>query len=202
MARGAGGRERLRALVPSEPAWLRQVHGARVVDAAQSKREGGEPPQADAAFTREANVVCAVMVADCLPVLFAERHASAVAAAHAGWRGLCAGVLDATLDAMQAAPGDVLAWLGPAIGPSVYEVGAEVRDAFLAAGRAPETAFSPTRPGHWRLDLYAVARSQLLHRGLTEISGGGFCTYTDAERFYSFRRGGEAGRMAAAVWLT
>lgn len=201
MARGGAGRARLRSVVPSEPAWLHQVHGAGVVEAT-TNRTREAPLQADAAFARAPNVVCVVLVADCMPVLLADRHGEAVAAAHAGWRGLRAGVLHAALDAMQAAPADVLAWLGPAIGPAVYEVGAEVRDAFRAAHRAPEGAFSPTRAGHWLLDLYAVARWQLLEHGVTHLSGGGFCTYTDEARFFSYRRGRDAGRMAAAVWLT
>lgn len=201
MARGASGRERLRALTPSEPAWLRQVHGASVVEAAQARAAPGEL-HADAAIAREADVVCAVLAADCMPVLFADRRGQTVAAAHAGWRGLCAGVLEATVQAMRGAPQDLVAWLGPAIGPSAYEVGAEVREAFLAAGRSPATAFAAGRPGHWLLDLYAVARAQLLACGVRAIYGGGFCTFSESERFFSYRRSGAAGRMAAAIWLT
>jgi polyphenol oxidase len=134
-------------------------------------------------------------------VLLTDKRAEVVGAAHAGWRGLSAGVLDATLEAMQVAAGDVLAWLGPAIGPSVYEVGEEVRAAFLGAGRGPQSAFIATRPGHCLLDLYAVAHAQLARRGVREIHGGGFCTYSDAGRFFSFRRSRDKARMAAAIWL-
>jgi hypothetical protein len=137
------------------------------------------------------------MIADCMPVFFSDVAGSAVAVAHAGWRGLAAGVLEAALEAMAIPPEKQLAWLGPAIGPRVYEVGEDVRSAF----RGHDTAFSPARPGHWHLDLYAVARQRLAARGLKRIFGGGFCTFTDAARFYSYRRDRGAGRMAALIWL-
>lgn len=196
----AENRSRLAARLPASPVWLRQVHGIRVADA-DAARAAGEEPEADAAVARRANTVCAVLVADCLPVLFADEAASVVAAAHAGWRGLAAGVLESTLDAMRVRPDSVLAWLGPAIGPRVYEVGSEVRAAFLAHDRAAEAAFAPTRPGHWLLDLYLVARQRLAARGVTRVSGGGFCTYGDAARFFSHRRDPRSGRMAAVAWL-
>ena len=194
----AEGRARLRALLPAEPAWLRQVHGTRVVEAAP----GGELPEADAALTRRPGVVCAVFAADCMPVLLADRHGTVVAAAHAGWRGLCAGVLESTVQAMQREPSELVAWLGPAIGPQAYEVGDEVRAAFVAREARAAQAFRPGRSGHWWLDLYAVARQRLEALGVRQVHGGGFCTYSDAARFFSFRRERTRSRMAALVWLT
>jgi hypothetical protein len=187
------GRARLRALLPGEPRWLHQVHGSRVIDADTTT----SVVQADAAVARHRGTVCIVKIADCMPVLFADEAGSVVAAAHAGWRGLAAGVLEATIEAMRA-PSAISAWLGPAIGPSVYEVGDEVR----AAIGGPEAAFTATRPGHWLLDLYAIARARLQAKGVQRIDGGGFCTYTERERFFSYRRDRGQMRMAAAVWLT
>jgi polyphenol oxidase len=187
-------RARLRALLPGEPRWLHQVHGARVVDA--DGVAGAE--KADAAVARTRGTVCLVKIADCMPVLLADEAARVVAAAHAGWRGLAAGVLEATVDAMRAPAGELHAWLGPAIGPRVYEVGEEVR----AAIGEPASAFRPTRPGHWLLDLYAVARARLQAKGVRRIYGGGYCTYTERERFFSYRRDRGQQRMAAAIWLT
>lgn len=193
-----GTRKHLRQSLPSEPAWLKQVHGTEVIDAAARRLD---TPRADGAVARGEGVVCAVMAADCMPVLLADERATAVAAAHAGWRGLCAGVIESALDALEVPPARVLAWLGPAIGPRAYEVGAEVREAFLARDGAAAAAFTPTRPGHWLLDLYAVARQRLERRGVSRIHGGGFCTYSDPQRFYSFRRDRTAQRMAALIWL-
>jgi YfiH family protein len=187
------GRTRLRTRLPSEPRWLHQVHGAAVIDADRT----ATVVKADAAVARERGTVCVVKIADCMPVLFADEAGSVVGAAHAGWRGLAAGVLEATVDAMRAAS-PIHAWLGPAIGPRVYEVGDEVR----AAMGGPATAFQPTRPGHWLLDLYAVARARLESAGVRHISGGGFCTYSEPQRFFSYRRDRGQMRMAAAVWLT
>jgi len=187
----------LRALVPSEPAWLRQVHGTRVVNLDQPAADA----EGDAAVTRVRNRVCAIRVADCMPVLLADRDGSVVGAAHAGWRGLSAGVLEATLEAMKLPGSRIVAWLGPAIGPRAYEVGDEVRAAFVERDRAAEVAFSPARPGHWLLDLYAVARQRLGACGVELIFGGGYCTYSDAERFHSYRRDRTSARMAAYVWL-
>ncbi len=187
----------LRALLPAEPVRLRQVHGVRVVDLDRSgfSREG------DAATTRKPNTVCAIRVADCMPVLLADDAGRVIGAAHAGWRGLCAGVIEATIAEM-ALPGNrIVAWLGPAIGPKKYEVGDEVRDAFVRRDAAAEIAFSPTRAGHWLLDLYTVARQRLRGQGVERIFGGGYCTYSDAQRFHSFRRDGTSGRMEAFVWL-
>ena len=184
-------RAKLRGVLPSDPAWLKQVHGNRVVDL-----DHAVPGEADASFTRKANTVCVVKAADCMPVLFADVEGTTVAAAHAGWRGLASGVLEETVKAMAVPARNIVAWLGPAIGPDAYEVGEEVR----AAYRGYEHAFKPTRPGHWRLDLYAVAREKL--KGLRSVTGGGFCTYTEAGRFFSYRRDRTSARMAALVWLT
>jgi YfiH family protein len=183
--------------LPAPPAWLRQVHGTQVVEA---KPFDGEP-QADASFARAPGVVCAVRAADCLPVLLADEAGSVVGAAHAGWRGLAAGVIEATVREMRVAPQALLAWLGPAIGPKVYEVGEEVRAAFLERDAQAARAFAPHRPGHWLLDLYAVARQRLAGCGVTRVYGGGFCTYSEPQRFPSFRRDGTRERIAAFVWL-
>jgi YfiH family protein len=196
--KGSEGRGNLSRELPSAPVWLRQVHGVEVVDAALAPAGTA----ADASFTTRKNVVCVVMAADCMPVLFADEAGTAVGIAHAGWRGLSAGVIEATVAAMKLPPGRLLAWLGPAIGPEAYEIGSEVRDAFLARSAAAEIAFTPTRPGHWRLDLYAVARQRLADLGVAEVSGGGFCTATDTARFFSYRRDKAVERMAAAVWLS
>lgn len=189
-AMGDMGGSELRALLPGAPLWMKQVHGRAVIDA---DRASGIA-EADAAVTRTRGTVCIVKIADCMPVLLAAEDASVAGIAHAGWRGLSAGVIEATLDAMKAA--NVVAWLGPAIGPRVYEVGDEVKRAF------PDHVSTPHRPGHWLLDLYAAARERLHRRGVKRIHGGGFCTYTESERFFSYRRERTASRMVAAVWLT
>lgn len=178
------------------PVWLEQVHGVNVVQA-----QVGQQLQADASFTREPGIACAIMTADCLPVLFAAQDGSCVAAAHAGWRSLVAGVLENTIAAMQMPPQNILAWLGPAIGAQVYEVGPEVREAFVAQHQQAGQAFIPsTRAGHWLADLYQLARIRLAECGVTEVYGGGFCTLTD-KRFYSFRRQPTTGRFASLIWL-
>jgi YfiH family protein len=183
--------------------WLNQVHGARVIPAGRD----GTLPEADASFTAEPGIACAVMTADCLPALFCTRAGDRAAAAHAGWRGLVGGVLEATVAAMGAVPAEIMAWLGPAIGPAAFEVGPEVREAFLAAAggdrQATERCFLPsaTRPGHYLADLYGLARIRLHLAGIGDIYGGDFCTFDDFERFYSYRRDGETGRMASLVML-
>jgi len=194
-------RGRLAALLPGAPRWLRQMHGTIVVDA-DALASGVEPPEADAAVARKPGTVCAVLVADCMPVLLADDEGSVVGAAHAGWRGLSGGVIEATVAAMRAPASRVRAWLGPAIGPRAYEIGDEVRDAFLARDKQAATVFLPTRPGHWLLDLYAVARQRLEACGVRRVSGGEWCTHSEPQRFYSFRRDGVTGRMAALIWLT
>jgi polyphenol oxidase len=183
--------------LPAAPAWLKQVHGTRVVRA----EDALDRPEADASVARNPNVVCVVKAADCLPVLLADEAGEAVGAAHAGWRGLSAGVIEATVDEMRVPGGSLLAWLGPAIGPAHYEVGDEVRQAFLARDPAAEAAFTANRPGHWLLDLYAAARQRLAARGVRRVYGGGFCTYSDAVRFPSWRRERSPERIAALVWL-
>lgn len=178
------------------PVWLEQVHGTDVVQA-----QAGQLLQADASYTREPGIACAIMTADCLPVLFAAQDGSCVAAAHAGWRSLVAGVLENTITSMQTQPQNIIAWLGPAIGPQVYEVGPEVREAFVAQHQQTERAFIPsTRAGHWLADLYQLARIRLAASGITQIYGGGFCTLSDP-RFYSYRRQPVTGRFASLIWL-
>jgi len=193
----AENRRRLSAGLPAVPAWLRQVHGVAVVDAA---RVAGTC-EADAAFSRQAGAVCVVMTADCLPVLFCDRAGSVVAAAHAGWRGLAAGVLEATVAAMAVPPAELLAWFGPAIGPQAFEVGGEVRDAFLALDAAAADAFVPTAGGKWLADIFLLARQRLAGIGVGAVYGGGVCTVSDPQRFYSHRRDRVTGRMATLVWL-
>jgi len=188
---------RQQAHLPAEPMWLKQVHGACVIDAAK----GGERPAADASYSRQAGVVCAVMTADCLPVLLCAREGSGVAAAHAGWRGLASGVLEATVAALGGDPRRLLAWLGPAIGPAAFEVGAEVREAFVKTHPEAAAAFVSQAGGRWLADLYQLARVRLQAVGVEAIYGGGCCTFTDRERFYSFRRDPLTGRMASLVWL-
>lgn len=183
--------------LPAPPAWLKQVHGTRVVDAAAACAR----PEADACIARVPGAVCAVQAADCMPVLLADEAGTVVGAAHAGWRGLCAGIIEATVEEMKVPGARLLAWLGPAIGPAHYEVGAEVREAFLARDAVAAAAFVANRPGHWLLDLYAVARQRLAARGVTRVHGGGFCTYSDPSRFPSWRRDRTRERIAAFVWL-
>jgi YfiH family protein len=193
----ATNRARLRADLPTEPLWLNQVHGIEVV-AAETAVPG---VAADACWTREPGRVCAVLTADCLPVLLAACDGSVVAAAHAGWRGLAAGVIEATVAAMGVSPLRLQAWLGPAIGPQAFEVGDEVRAAFCRHDAAAARAFVPGRAaGKWWCDLYTLARQRLLAQGVAQVTGGGLCTHGDAERFYSFRRDGVTGRMATLIW--
>jgi YfiH family protein len=190
--------------LPAGPAWLSQVHGAEAVTLTGAATDHTPRRTADASLTVAPGVVCAVLTADCLPVLFCHRAGTHVAAAHAGWRGLAAGVLEATVSALAdagATPASLLAWLGPAIGPAAYEVGAEVRDAFLRADPLAGDVFRPIRPGHWLLDLYAAARARLARAGVTAVTGGEYCTLADHERFYSHRRDGITGRQATLIWL-
>lgn len=184
--------------LPSEPRWLRQVHGTRVIEFGGTA--AGEP-EADAAVTGTPGVVLAIQTADCLPVLFAAGDGSEVAAAHAGWRGLSAGVLESTLDAMRTRRAGVIAWLGPAIAAKSYEVGEEVRDAFLAGDPRSADAFTVSRSGHWHCDLHELACQRLRANGVTRIFGGGCDTFADP-RFHSYRRDrARSGRMATLAWL-
>jgi len=197
----ARNRASLRQWLPAEPLWLRQVHGTAVVEADTAEID----PEADAALARTPGRVCAVLTADCLPLLLCDEDGSIVAAVHAGWRGLCSGVIEQMLRAMDRPPEALLAYLGPAIGPEAYEVGAEVRAAFLAAGEGDdpqsEAAFAPGKPGKFYADLYALARARLARSGVARVYGGSYCTYTERERFYSYRRDGATGRMASLIWI-
>ncbi len=190
-------RRRLRALLPEEPKWLSQVHGAAVVAAHQVQGV----VEADGAWTNQPGVVCTVLVADCLPVLLCDRAATVVACAHAGWRGLAAGVIEHTLEAMQKPGSEVLAWLGPAIGAEVFEVGQDVYDAFVERDSAACVAFRHRPNGKYLADIYALARLRLKRAGVMAAYGAGYCTVSDAQRFYSFRRDKTTGRMAALIWL-
>jgi polyphenol oxidase len=187
-----------RLALPDEPLWLCQVHGCEVA-------LGGVDTsgcEADAAVATGPGVVCAVLTADCLPLLLCDQAGTRVAAVHAGWRGLVAGVIETAVASMQTAPGDLLAWLGPAIGPDAFEVGDEVRTAFLARDPAADTAFRASSGGRWLADIYLLARRRLDAVGVGQVSGGGLCTVTDARRFYSYRRDGATGRMATLIWMT
>lgn len=197
----AENRRRLREALtlPAEPFWLHQVHGCDVADADVAST--GSPCAADAAVATQPGRVCAVLTADCLPVLFCSRAGDWVAAAHAGWRGLAAGVLERAVARAPVPPAGVLAWLGPAIGPGAFEVGPEVRTAFLADDAGAAACFAPSPAGRWLADLYGLARRRLTQCGVGSVGGGGLCTYTDARRFFSFRRDGTTGRMASVIWL-
>jgi len=190
-------RRLLKNFLPAEPKWLNQVHGTTVVDAETVI----DPVQADASMTKTPGCVSVVMVADCLPILFADRTGSVVAAAHAGWRGLAAGVIENTMRALDTPPQNLLAYLGPAIGPSAFEVGDEVRAAFVAVDQAAGYAFRPHKPGKWLADLFVLARQRLAGAGLLNVYGGGLCTYSDPARFFSHRRDKVSGRMAALIWI-
>jgi YfiH family protein len=194
----AANRARLRRdlALPAEPAWLAQVHGARVLDLDR------EPvASADGAVTSRTGVVCTVLTADCLSVLLCDREGKRVGVAHAGWRGLLAGVLPAAVGTMAVPPGEVVAWLGPAIGQSAYEVGADVRDPFVAQDAAAERRFVCNARGRWQADLFGLARDSLARAGVRSVHGGGLCTFTAAQRFFSHRREGQCGRFATLIWL-
>lgn len=200
----AANRQRLRRLLPGDPLWLEQVHGSAVFDADLARLPCAAPPVADAAVTRVRGRVLAVLTADCLPVLLARADGGAVGIAHAGWRGLAEGVIERTVERLRAKGGDasVLAWLGPAIGPLRFEVGDEVRRAFVGADPGAQAAFVELpRPGKWLADLYALARLRLGRCGVHAVSGGGSCTVSDPERFYSYRRDRTTGRMASLIWI-
>jgi YfiH family protein len=183
---------------PAAPHWIRQVHGCDVVQ----MPDPVDTPEADGAWTARPNRVCAVQAADCLPVLFCDEQATVVAAAHAGWRGLAGGVLEATVAALPVPASSLMAWLGPAIGPEAFEVGDEVRAAFVAIDAAASAAFrASSGPGKHLADLFMLARQRLARAGVGRVYGGGISTHADPQRFYSFRRDGRTGRMAALIWL-
>lgn len=194
---------RCRLGLPAEPLWLNQIHGDTVVDAGQfsATHNRAGKTEADAAYTTQAGVICAVLTADCLPILFCDQEGTRVAAAHAGWRGLAGGIIERTVDALKLPGEELLAWLGPAIGPRAYEVGREVRDAFVQHNDAAAGAFTSSRPGHWWMDMYRLARQRLQHCGVRTISGGDHCTWQEADNFYSYRRDGVTGRMASVIWM-
>ena len=192
----AANRAKLREQLPAEPGWLNQVHSARVVELGRDTER-----EADASFTCQVGETCAVLTADCLPVLFCDRAGSVVAAAHAGWRGLAGGVLEATVAAMQVPPDEILAWMGAAIGPQAFEVGDEVREAFVTQHPVATAAFAPHAPGKWLADIYQLARIRLDHVGVQAVYGGGRCTFSETGTFFSYRRDGVTGRMASLIWL-
>jgi YfiH family protein len=186
------------AALPATPAWLNQVHGTAVLDLSKWQ---GELATADAAVSRQVGQVCLVMTADCLPVLFCNRQGTQVAAAHAGWRGLCEGVLEQTL-AHFANPADVMVWFGPAIGPGQFEVGAEVRTAFIQKNAGANLAFVPQGDAKYLANIYLLARQRLMAAGVSQFYGGEHCTFSDPELFFSYRRDGQTGRMASCIWLS
>lgn len=192
-------RAELRRFLPADPLWLEQVHGTAVASADLAHASA---PRADGAVANTVDTVCAVLAADCLPVLFCDAAATTVGAAHAGWRGLAAGVLEETLAAMRVAPHSVIAWLGPAIGPTAFEVGDDVHDAFCAVDSAAPPSFTAARAGKWHADLYALARQRLTRAGVRAIYGGTRCTLREPEYFFSYRRGGDDAprRMATVIW--
>ncbi len=189
-------RFQINCALPKEPVWLRQVHGTRVVlgDSALTQ------PEADAIVVREAGVVCAILTADCLPVVLTTEDGSQVAAVHAGWRGLCAGILEETVAAFRLPPEQILVWLGPAISKPAFEVGAEVREQFVKKGEAAADFFSENDRGRWQADLYGLATLRLENCGVTRVFGGGCCTYTEQDRFFSYRRDSRCGRMATYIF--
>jgi YfiH family protein len=185
--------------LPAMPRWMAQVHGNAVANL--DALADGDVATADAATVGEARRVAAVLTADCMPVLFCDGHGRRAGVAHAGWRGLAGGVLENTVAALEADAQDVMAWMGPAIGPDAFEVGPEVREAFLAADPAADAAFAPHGPGKYLADLYVLARQRLARAGVRRIFGGGFCTYRDSARFFSYRREPKSGRMGTFIWL-
>jgi len=191
-------RARLRSILPSEPLWMRQVHGTRVIN----PKEWSPGIEADGAVTLGPGCVLCIMTADCLPVLFCDTDGSAVGVAHAGWRGLVSGVLEATIAKMAIDPRRLMAYLGPGIGVEVYEVGEEVREAFVSDDAGAVQAFMPHTPGKYFADLYLLARQRLAKKGIMAIHGGEFCTFAEQDRFFSYRRDGPTGRMASLIWIS
>jgi polyphenol oxidase len=189
-------RVRERLGLPAEPVWLQQVHGVGVADL----DDAGALTRADAVVTRVRGRVCVIQVADCMPVLFAARDGSAVGAAHSGWRGLAGGVLEETVRHLGVPAAQLVVWLGPTISQEHFEVGDEVRAAFVLHDPNAASAFEANARGRWQCDLYSLARRRLEALGVREVSGGGWCTYADAARFFSYRRDGQCGRMAALIW--
>jgi len=193
----AQNRQMLSDVVPTEPVWLEQVHGTRVIDASQSSCV----EKADASYTAQTNVVCVTMTADCLPVLLCNETGTVVASVHAGWRSLCDGVIEQTVAALDVPPHTLMVWLGPAIGPDAFEVGMDVREAFMRQDSQAEEAFK-VHKGKWLGDLYLIAKQRLHTLGVTNIYGETLCTFSNPNQFFSFRRDGDTGRMASMVWIT
>jgi len=196
-------RRTLAQFLPAAPVWLTQRHGAAIakIDASNAQAALASPPAADAAVTREPNVVLCVRTADCLPVLFADRAGTMVGIAHAGWRGLAAGILEATVASLDCARPEVVAWLGPAIGPRSFEVGRDVYDAFCSADATTAGCFIPNGDGKWFANLYEIARRRLARIGVTRVTGGDYCTMLEPARFFSYRRERDTGRMATLIWI-
>lgn len=190
-------RDLLQSLLPSKPSWLSQVHGVKVIDLDAHNSVGHE---ADAITSHKTGQVCAVLTADCLPVLFCNTTATKIAASHAGWRGLAGGVLEATVLAMDCAPDELMAWLGPAIGPRAYEIGEDVYESFMTLDSENASAFKPSGD-RWLADLYGLARLTLARVGVSQVTGGQYCTYSEPDKFFSYRRDGITGRMASIIWL-
>jgi YfiH family protein len=197
--RVAQNRRIVREHLPSTPQWMAQIHGTDVADLDRLRE--GEVPRADAAVTSQAGKVAVVLTADCMPLLLCDRAGRRVAVAHAGWRGMAAGVIESAVSSLRAQPADVMAWMGPTIGPAAFEVGAEVREAFLAGAPEAASAFTSHTPGKYMADLYALARQRLARAGVAQVSGGAFCTYREAGRFFSYRRVPRSGRMGAFIWM-
>ena len=189
------------ANLPSTPHWLRQVHGTRVLDLDISAGQTTPPPEADAVITTARGVVCAIQTADCLPLLLCDVAGTRVGAVHAGWRGLANGVIEAALTRLNIPAAQILAWLGPAIGAGAFEVGDDVRDAFVNADPEASRCFRVHAPGKWHADLYELARMRLQRAGVTRVYGGEWCTFHDTQNFFSYRREGVTGRMATLIWL-
>lgn len=185
----------------AQPWWLEQVHGTAILDIDETKNRSSSAFQADGSYTRLPNQVCVVMTADCLPVLLCNRSASEVAAVHAGWKGLAAGVLEAAVQKFRSPASDIMAWLGPAIGPQSFEVGDEVRQAFVQQNQQTAQAFTKNPNGQYMADLYALARIRLSHCGVNAVYGGGECTYQQQHKYFSYRRDQQTGRMASLIWI-
>lgn len=184
--------------LPTQPLWIHQVHGTKVISLDEVHDSS---PEADAVITQSPHRVCAVLTADCLPILLCNSEGNEVGAIHAGWKGLLAGVIDSTLEALNTPNEQLMVWLGPAIGPDAFEVDAEIRDAYMKRNLNNQSAFKE-KEGHWHGDIYQLAKINLLQLGVHQVYGGNFCTYTDEQRFYSFRRSkGVTGRMASIIWI-
>lgn len=188
--------------LPTPPVWLKQVHGINVIEASRVSASDESFPEADGSYTAKAGIVCAVLTADCLPVLICDQCGTSVAAVHAGWRGLLAGVIEAAVMLLARPERRLMAWLGPAIGPGAFEVGDEVRQGFIGYNANAQSAFRPSPHGRWLADIYQLARLRLMSVGVQQIYGGEWCTFNDSEHFYSYRRDGTTGRMASLIWLS